>query len=120
MDIPENEKMIIKEKATFLIDKGYKLSEGEFLKYTLKDVTIQIAYSFQEGNIGIFFEKPFSFFSVGWLFYYLEKDIFTDFIREKRGKVEYVLFELEFLKNNLDNLTKYSFCKKIDDESNRH
>lgn len=117
MEIPKNEKEIIKEKAHFLIEKGYILEEGEFLKYKYSDITIQIAYSFQEAGVGIFFQEPFSFFSIGWLYCYIAPQENKKNMENTTEKIQIVLFELEFLKKNFDKLTKYDFCKRIQEEN---
>ena len=35
----------------------------------------------------------------------------------KPEKINIVLFELDFLKNNFDSFTKYKFCKRIEEEN---
>ena len=117
MEIPKNEKEIIKEKALFLIEKGYTLEEDEFLKYKSSDNTIQIAYSFQEAGVGIFFQEPFSFFSIGWLYSYIAPQEYKRFMDNRPEKKQVVLSELEFLKNNFYKLTEYNFCKIIQEKN---
>lgn len=90
MEIPKNEKEIIKEKSSFLLEKGYSLEEDEFLKYTSSCITIQISYSFQEAGVGIFFQEPFSFFSIGRLHSYIEPQENKKFMNAKPEKIQMV------------------------------
>lgn len=117
MEIPKNEKEIIKEKALFLIEKGYTLEEDEFLKYKSSSNTIQIAYSFQEAGVGIFFQDPFSFFSIGWLYFYIAPQEYNKIMENKPEKKQIILLELEFLRRNFDKLTEYNFCKGIQEKN---
>lgn len=117
MEISREDKEIIKQHSTFLLNSGYLLYEDEFLEFVKKDIKIQIAYSYQEGGVNVFFQEPYSCFSVGWLSYYLEKNKYEEFIKVKREKLEHVIFELDFLKNNFENLTNYDFCKKTQNEN---
>lgn len=117
MNIPENEKIKIKEKASFLLQKGFNFKDDEFLEYEKGNIKISVAYSFQEAIVNIFFQEPYSCFSVGWMLIYMKNEEYEAFLKTKKNKVEIVLKELSYLELYFDKLTDYDFCKKTRDEN---
>lgn len=109
MKISEMEKRQITEKASFLLEKGYRLfSDNNSIQYSNSNDCISIVYppnaEISEMNIKFFNRNET--FSIGWIAYVRE-----NLRLNPHNKLENIIGLLEYVKINYNQITNYRYCK---------
>lgn len=129
---------VIKQKAQFLEQKGFILSEID--EYTIvyahkrKDIKVDIYWGRYTdfAEVGVRFKKPsgsWEHFAMSW-FRIIKKIeagesydsivVTNPYINNEEGKLERILYLLEFLEENFDEFMNIQYCRKAEKKVNEY